>query len=350
MLSLLIGLGVLLVLIVLYLLFRLGGTVAVAKGTFHKRETTANKVNAIMLPVVFIIGVIAAFWYNGRAVEHFLPESASEHGLWTDELFWVTTGIIGFVFIVTNFILFYFAFRYRYREDRKATFYPDNNKLELIWTVIPAIVLTVLVLAGLRTWNKITMSDIPDDALKVEIKGKQFAWEVRYPGDDGKFGDYDFRLIDAINQFGIDFTDESSLDDFMPRKIYLQKGRPVFFKIRAVDVLHSVFAPHFRLKMDAVPGMETQFLFTPIITTEEMREKTGNPDFQYEMACTEICGRGHFAMKMIIVVVEEDEYKSWYAEQTPWAESNMDYVKDAIQKRGTNQALLNKIDKMKSSL
>ncbi len=349
MLNLLIGLGVLLVLLVLFLLFRLGGTVAVVKGTHKKRETSANNINAFLLPFMFIVGILAAWYYNGHLAEHFLPESASEHGHWTDQLFWVTTAIILIVFLVTNFVLFYFAFRYRYREGNQATFYPENNKLEIIWTVIPAIVLTLLVLAGLRTWGKIMLSDIPENALKIEVKAKQFAWEVRYPGKDNQFGPYDFRLIDATNQFGVDFTQQAALDDFVPRKIYLPKGRPVFLKIRAVDVLHSVFMPHFRLKMDAVPGMETQFLFTPTITTDEMRAKTGNPEFDYELACTEICGRGHFAMRMEIVVLEEEEFNTWYAEQTPWAESNVDYVKEAIQKRGTNQALLEKLENKKSS-
>ncbi len=349
MLKLLIGLGVLLVLFVLFLLFRLGGTVSVVKGTHKKRETSANNINAFLLPFFFIVGLAAVFWYNGHLAEHFLPESASEHGHWTDELFWVTTAIISLVFVLTNGVLFYFAYRYRFREGNKATFYPENNKLEIIWTVIPAIVLTLLVLAGLRTWGKIMLSDIPENALQIEIKGKQFAWEVRYPGKDNEFGAYDFRLIDATNQFGVDFLDKNAMDDFMPRKIYLPKGRPVFLRIRAVDVLHSVFMPHFRLKMDAVPGMETQFLFTPTITTEEMRTKTGNPEFDYELACTEICGRGHFAMRMEIVVVEESEFDKWYTEQTPWAESNMDYVKEAIQKRGTNQAGLKKLENKKSS-
>ncbi len=319
------------------------------KGNHNKRETSANNINAILLPVMFIVGLIAVFWYNGEAVDHFLPESASEHGHWTDDMFWITTVIISLVFVITNFVLFYFAFKYRFKEDRKATFYPENNKLEIIWTVIPAIVLTILVLAGLRVWTDITQSEVPENAMHIELKAKQFAWEVRYPGKDNEFGNYDFRMIDATNQFGIDFTDQSAYDDFMPRKVYLPKGRPVFLRIRAVDVLHSVFLPHFRVKMDAVPGMQTQFLFTPTISTDEMREKTGNPEFDYELACTEICGRGHFAMRMVVVVLEEDEYDKWYAEQEPWAKANMEYVKGEVEKRGANQALLNKLDEMKSS-
>ena len=349
MLNLLIGLGVVLILAVLYLLFRLGGAVAVVKKTDEKRETPANNINALLLLVFFFIGTFLFIWFDREAEEHLLPV-ASEHGVWTDQLFWITMGVITLVFLVTNFILFWFAFRYRFRENRVAKYYPENNKLEIIWTVVPAIVLTLLVFAGFRTWSDIMYPEAPEGATIVEIKAKQFAWEIRYPGKDGQLGVYDYRLIDATNQFGIDFTDEAAMDDFMPRKIYLPKGQPVEFKIRAVDVLHSVFAPHFRLKMDAVPGMPTRFLFKPTKTTAEMRLETGNPEFEYELACTEICGRGHFAMKMLIEVLEPAEYEAWYAEQKPWAESNLDYVKEAIEKRGTNQALLNRVNEMKSSL
>src|SRR5690606_18298201 len=113
------------------------------------------------------------------------------------------------------------------------------------------------------------------------------------------------------NEFGLDFTDRSSFDDFIPRELYLPKGRPVEIKIRARDVLHSFYLPHFRVKMDAVPGMPTRFGFTPTKTTEEMREETGNPDFNYELACAEVCGRGHFSMRMIVVVLEPEEYDKW---------------------------------------
>jgi cytochrome c oxidase subunit 2 len=194
-----------------------------------------------------------------------------------------------------------------------------------------------LVISGLKVWNDIT-DKAPDNALVIEIKAKQFGWEVRYPGEDDQLGDYDYRLIDATNQFGVDFTDNSAMDDVIPRKIYLPKDRPVLFKIRAVDVLHSVFAPHFRLKMDAVPGMRNEFWFIPQISTDEMRTKTGNPEFNYELACTEVCGRGHFAMRMEIVVYEENEFNEWYAAEEPWAKRNQDYVDDVRAKRSPKTA------------
>lgn len=333
MTNLLIGLGVLLIVVVLFLIFRIQAVVSVVKKTEDKRETGSNNFNGTFLFVSFIIGVIAFFWYNGVAKENLLPEAASMHGRWTDNLFWITTWVITAMFLFTNFLLFYFSWRYKFKESRKASFYPDNNTLEIIWTIVPAIILTALVITGWRTWTKIT-DKAPEDALVIEVKAKQFGWEVRYPGEDDELGHFDYRLIDATNQFGMDMTDEAAMDDVVPRKIYLPKGRPVLFKIRAVDVLHSVFAPHFRLKMDAVPGMRNEFWFVPEISTEEMRTKTGNPDFNYELACTEICGRGHFAMRMEIVVQEENEFNEWYAAQEPWSARNLDYVKEAQAKRG----------------
>jgi cytochrome c oxidase subunit 2 len=149
---------------------------------------------------------------------------------------------------------------------------------------------------------------------------------VRYPGSDETLGAYDFRKIDAVNDFGLDFTDRAAFDDFSPRELHLPKGQPVEFRIRARDVLHSVFAPHFRLKMDAVPGMPTRFWFIPTKSTADMRAETGNPDFNYEIACTEVCGRGHFSMRLLVIVDEPEEYEKWKAEQKPWLSKNPEYM------------------------
>ena len=175
--------------------------------------------------------------------------------------------------------------------------------------------LTVLVASGLKVWSDIT-SKPPEDAEVIEVFGQQFAWVPRYTGADNRLGNFDYRKISNDNKLGVDFADESALDDFIPREIHLPKGKTVHFKIRARDVLHSVYAPHFRLKMDAVPGMPTSFHFVPTKTTAEMRIETGNPEFNYELACAEVCGKGHFAMRLLIVVDEPADYEKWKAEQT----------------------------------
>jgi cytochrome c oxidase subunit 2 len=328
MMTFILGLAVVLVIGILLMIFRVQSLIAVARGTDNERGGTLNKINAALFPIFFIVGGFLAVYSSIEASHQFLPEAASPHGRHTDFLFWLTMAIIGFVFVITHILLFYFPFKYQFSEKRRASFYPENHKLELVWTVIPAIVLAILVFTGWLAWVDIT-KEAPADAVVVEVMAKQFGWQVRYPGADGKLGHYNFRLIDdpGGNIFGIDFADEKGLDDFINvQEMHLPKGKRVLFKIRARDVLHSVFAPHFRVKMDAVPGMPTHFSFIPDKSTADMRAETGNPDFNYELACTEICGRGHFAMKFRIVVDEPDDYERWYAAQKPFLKETPAYL------------------------
>jgi len=320
-----------LILGILLLLLRVQVLLSVMNGTYQKRVGKSNKVNGFLFLVFLIVGFIAFVWSYSSASAHFLPESASLHGLSVDKMFWVTMFILTLAFLITHFFIFFFAYKYQYSEDRKAYFYPENHKLEIVWTVIPAIVLSIMVFYGWKEWAKIT-SPAPKDSVVLEVMGRQFTWACRYPGPDGELGPNDFRLIDATNVFGLDFKDKRSLDDFAPTEIHIPKGKPVLFKIRSRDVIHSVFAPHFRLKMDAVPGMPTQFWFVPIKTTREMRDELGNPNFNYEIACAEVCGRGHFAMKYKIVVDEPEEFENWKLKQKSIAEVNADYVKGILAK------------------
>ena len=317
----LIGVGVLLLLSIIWMVYRIQTLVSVVKGSDKKIATGSNKVNAILF-VVFLLGSgILMFWYSIKEFDNYQLPVASEHGVITDQLFWITMAVTGVVFLITHVLLFIFPYKYQYKEDRKATFYPDNNKLEIIWTAVPGVVLAGLVISGWMAWSDIT-APAPEKAHVVEIMGYQFAWEVRYPGKDNVLGDYDYRLITASNSHGVDFTDKNSLDDFPSPKVVIPKGEPVLFKIRARDVLHSVFAPHMRLKMDAVPGMPTKFWFVATKTTEEMRAELNDPDFEYEIACTEVCGKGHFSMRRVINVVEPAEYRKWLAEQKPYIVNN----------------------------
>ncbi|RAI90201.1 cytochrome c oxidase subunit II [Algoriphagus yeomjeoni] len=317
----LIGVGVLLIFSIIWMVYRIQTLVSVVKGSDKKIASGSNKVNAILFIVFLLGGGILMFWYSIKEFDNYQLPVASEHGVITDSLFWWSMGVTGIVFLITHILLFIFPYKYQYSEKRKASFYPDNNKLEIIWTVVPAIVLAGLVISGWVAWSDIT-APAPENAHTVEIMGYQFAWEVRYPGKDQVLGDYDYRLISATNSHGVDFSDKNSVDDFPSPVVVIPKGEPVLFKIRARDVLHSVFAPHMRLKMDAVPGMPTRFWFVPTKTTAEMREETGNPDFNYEIACTEICGRGHFSMRKVIEVVEPEAYQKWYAEQRSFIQMN----------------------------
>ncbi|MGV3557547.1 cytochrome c oxidase subunit II [Larkinella arboricola] len=288
---------------------------------------TGNRVNAFLFIGFFVVGAIAVAWSFLHARQYFLPEASSPHGRHTDGLFWLVMAIITIAFVVTNALLFFFAYKYQYRKGHKATYYPENHKLELIWTVIPAVVMALLVFTGWRAWRDIT-SEAPENALNIEIVGRQFNWEMRYPGvDNNKLGNYNYKLIDANNVIGLDLEDEASFDDVTTStEMHIPVNRPVLLKIRARDVLHSVFIPHMRVKMDAVPGMPTRFWFIADKTTDEMRNETGNPDFKYEIACTEVCGQGHFSMRTTLVVEDEESYNKWMAQQKPWLTKNPDYL------------------------
>lgn len=317
----LIAVGILLLISIIWMVYRIQTLVSVVKGSDKKVASGSNKVNAMMF-VLFLVGSgVLMFWYSIKEFDNYNPPLASEHGAVTDQLFWITMAVTGVIFIITHVLLFWFPYKYQYKEDRKAAFYPDNNKLEVIWTVVPAIVLALLVIGGWKAWSDIT-KPAPENAHVVELLGYQFAWEVRYPGMDNVLGANDYRLTNASNVSGVDFSDKNSHDDFNSPVVVIPKGEPVLFKIRARDVLHSVFAPHMRLKMDAVPGMPTKFWFVATKTTEEMRAELNDPEFEYEIACTEVCGKGHFSMRRVINVVEPAEYRKWLAEQKPYIVNN----------------------------
>ncbi len=332
MITAIVVIGLILIVAILATVLRVQNLISLTKSD-DQRVGTSNKVNALIFPIFLIIGFILAIWVSFYSDPYLLPEASSVHGKRTDNLFWITMGVIGAVFFATHILLFWFPFKYQYKQNHRATFYPHNNNLEVVWTVIPGIVLTTLVISGWWVWRDI-MKDAPEDAVVVELVGKQFNWIVRYPGDkqavlgqkNSELGRYDYRLIDATNEIGIDFTDVNSFDDFIPSEIHIPKGKTVLLKIHARDVLHSVFMPHFRLKMDAVPGMQTRFVFTADKTTAEMRDELSNPNFNYELACTEVCGRGHFSMRTLVIVETPEEYAKWVASKKPFLAQNRAYL------------------------
>lgn len=350
MFGILITIGIIVLIAILMLLYRVYTLVSVARGTDKIRVSASNKINAILFLVFMIVCGGLFFWYSIDAYETYQKPFAAEHGDDYESLFWATMWVSVAAFLVTNVALFYFAFRYQYKEGSRALFYPDNTRLEIVWTIIPAIILVSLVFGGFKVWNQMTQ-EAPEDAAVLEIMGYQFAWIARYPGVDGQLGEYDFRLIDPENPMGLNLEDANSHDDFMPREIHLPKGRPVEIKIRARDVLHSVSLPHFRQKMDAMPGMPTRMWFIPTKTTAEMREETGNPDFNYELACQQICGRGHFSMKMIVIVDEVEDYNRWFAEQESWTQANPDLLQGRQngQQQGAAQAAGNETKQLEAA-
>jgi len=281
-----------------------------------------------------------------------LPDSASEHGYTYDKLMLISFLVIFFVQTVTQALLHYFAYKYRGINGRKASFITHNNKLELVWTVIPAIVLFVLILYGMTTWSDIMNFEEDEDALVVELYAAQWNWKARYAGDDNVLGDANVRFLndfDGRNSVGIDSSDPNGLDDVVvTQEFHLPVNRIVIFKIRSQDVLHSAYMPHFRAQMNAVPGMITEFSFTPTVTTAEMRlnpevvskvnrinkirydnsqeliakgEEALEPyQFDYLLLCAKICGASHYNMQMKIVVESEKDFNKWLNDQNTFSE------------------------------
>lgn len=343
-------------------------------------EFAENRMRA-RLWLVFGAGYFAFFaWLASAYGEHMLPEAASEHGATIDDVMAFNWIIIISVFVITHVLLFFYASKYYWRPGTKADFITHNNKLELLWTSVPAIVLFVIIIYGLSAWNNI-MEDAPEESIKIELYSKQFDWTARYAGQDGVLGNANVNFINATNPLGLitpstinervaeleaQIADLEAALEKAPKggkkehelmekldhknrqisQIYVHEykmnedntsyvggeddklvkvefhvpvGKPVAFEFRSQDVIHSAYMPHFRAQMNTVPGQKTTFHFTPTITTEEMRQKTGNSEFNYLLLCNKICGAAHYNMQMNIIVESEAEYERWLGEQKTFA-------------------------------
>jgi cytochrome c oxidase subunit 2 len=279
-----------------------------------------DTVNGVLFAIFLVVGLYGVYWEYTVHGEMILPEAASEHGKRIDEMFNLTLIITTIVFILTHIVLFAFAYFYKSSGNRKAYYYPHNNSLERIWTIVPALVLTVLVLMGFLTWRSIfyKIEDPKNKPLSIEVTSSQFQWDIRYPGADGVVGLKNYKKITAINALGIDFSKKESLDDQMADEIVLPVNKPVRFILTSKDVLHSFYMPHFRVQLNTVPGMTSYFEFTPTITTDEMKVKTNDPSFSYLLLCAKICGSNHYNMQKPVRVVSQAEYDEWVAKQTPY--------------------------------
>ena len=346
------------------------------KSAEHEVNDKDNHINGLLM-YVFMLVTFAGFIYlmltygwTGRG------EAASTQGVETDWLLNLNFIIIIISYFITNYLLFYFTYKYVRKPGVKAYFYPHNNKLEMIWTIVPAVVLAFIIILGLKSWSKITSPAEPD-AIRIELFAKQYDWTARYAGLDNELGKYDYKLTSDNNELGlitsntIDTSiaimskeilsltkllnnrdtilndsvivvrrntlsikerlfrlvtqlkenhdkkaDAAVWDDIIQRDtLYLCKGENYEFNLRARDVLHSAYFPHFRIQMNAVPGMTTRMKLTPNMTTEEMRAKKNNPNFNFILMCNKICGGAHYKMKMMVVVKDKAAYKIWMAQK-----------------------------------
>ena len=273
-----------------------------------------------------------------------LHTPASAHGLLIDSLMDVTWILIFIVQAITQVLLHYFAFKYRGKKENKALYFADNNKLEAIWSVIPAIVLAGLILYGLYAWTNIMFIDDDEDTVTIELYAQQFNWTARYAGNDNVLGKANVRYIEGINSVGVDIEDPYANDDVVIKELHIPKGKKIHFKMRSQDVLHSAYMPYFRAQMNCVPGMVTEFAIEPTYTSEEYRElpymiaKVANInairakksinlvakgesaldpyEFDFLLLCNKICGASHYNMQMKIVVDTPEDYAKWLKEKT----------------------------------
>ncbi len=292
-----------------------------------------NKTIATLLVAFFLLGLYGIYVCNEYFKGKLLPPAACKTGDNYDHMFIVTLMVTGVVFLATQAVLFWFVYKYQTSEKSKPSFFfSHDNRLEMIWTTIPAIAMTILVVIGLKNWYEVT-APAPDNAMVVEIIGKQFNWLVRYPGKDNELGLRDFRKInDANNVLGLDWTDPHNQDDIISQngELHVVVNKPVKLIIGSRDVIHDVGLPHFRMKMDAVPGITTSLCFTPYITTDSMKQITGNPNFVYEIACDQLCGSGHYSMRGTIIVQTQEQFDAWTASQKSYyALNNPDALKAA---------------------
>lgn len=340
----------------------------------NSRDNNLNARLMFLFMLLFFGSVIYLFvnyGWTGRG------EAASIGGIETDWLLKLNLAIVTAVFFFTNFLLFYFTYKYVKKPGVAAFYYPHNNKLEMIWTVVPAVVLAVIIVLGLKTWNNLT-GPSESDAIKVELFSKQFDWTARYAGKDNVLGKFDYKLTTDNNELGLVTTntidssirimlesstgirsiqkllnnrdtvlsdstinvlktdlsrkerlvrllsqmkqnhntnlDATAWDDIIQKDtLYLCKDKEYEFNFRAKDVIHSAYFLHFRAQINTVPGMTTRMKFTPIYTTEEIRKRRNDPNFQYVLMCNKICGGAHYKMKMIVVVKDKASYKKWMA-------------------------------------
>ena len=313
-----------------------------------------NKVNGYLmfafLVFIYLTTIVCIVKYGDLPL---MSGSASVHGKDVDQLMWISMILIFVVQTITQALLHYFAFKYRGRKGQTAMYFADNNKLEFIWSSIPAVVLAVLIFYGLYAWTDIMFVDEDEDTIVIELYAKQFGWEARYSGKDNVLGKANVRYIEGVNTVGVDLADPNAQDDIVVNELHLPKGKRVVFKIRSQDVLHSAYMPHFRAQMNCVPGMVTQFSFIPNMTTSEMREtedmitkvnrinqirekkntqlvsegKTPlDPyTFDYLLLCNKICGASHYNMQMKVVVDTPEEFKTWLKDKPTLVQA----VKDA---------------------
>ena len=278
---------------------------------------------SVVLALVIVASIAFHFW-----TPWWWTEVASNWGNIDDTIiltFWVT----GAVFCAVCLFMSYCVWQFRYSEDRKSEYKPENTKLEWALTILTTLGVCALLAPGLIVWNKYVT--VPDEAADIEVMAQQWYWNYRLPGEDGILGLTDLRNINEDNPFGMNLDDSNGLDDVLIEgdDLHILLNQPVKVNLRSIDVLHDFYIPQFRAKMDMVPGVVTYYWFTPI--------RTGD----FEILCMEYCGTGHYSMRGRVLVDEQKDYDEWLSEQMTFEEmlasiNKTDLIQLALNKKGDN--------------
>lgn len=247
----------------------------------------------LLVTLITAAGFVTKRWW--------FPAPINQYAALFDSYFAINVLVTGFVFVAAQVVLAWAILRFRRRGNAAVRFTEGNNKLELVWTVLTLVIFVSAAIAGAQLWSTFQLTASPPDALKIDVSGKQFAWNFRYTGADGKFGRTRVNLINDAsgNPFGLDEADPASKDDIMSSQLHVPAGRAIELRLISHDVLHNFFVRELRIKQDLVPGMEIPLRFRA--------DKPGT----YEIACSELCGLGHHQMRSAMVVVTPDEFESW---------------------------------------
>jgi len=257
-----------------------------------------------LMVLIWLITIASTYFFVAKT--WWLPAGASAAAGWIDHQFALTFVIMGIVFVAAQFSLGYVVWKYRESSSSAPVSYSHGNTtLEVVWTLLTTVLFIGLNLMGSSVWASQRFDPAESGAVQVEVTGMQFAWYFRYPGPDGKYGKTSANLMDPSAggeaAVGLSNTDPAAKDDVVTGTMYLPVNREVDLSLRAVDVIHSFFVPNLRFKQDAVPGLNIHMHFKPTEIGE------------YEIACAELCGLGHYKMHGMVHVVSQEDFDKWLA-------------------------------------